>query len=131
MAENISDLSRSVSDALTGEYARKRITQDEIAARSGMSVWTLQKKLRGRAPISATDLVVIAQAIGVDPAKVLTDAMREVGLDAATDMSDAPVSLDAHRARRTPADMDEHEMEGLRSAANTDPEHEEDEPDPA
>ncbi|MGO3650464.1 helix-turn-helix domain-containing protein [Agrococcus casei] len=129
MPENISDLSRAVSDVLTGEYAKKRLTQDELATRTEMSVWTLQKKLRGRSPVSATDLVVIAQAIGVDPAEVLTEAMADAGLTPNAEVSEVPASLDAHRKNRTPADMPEAEWEGLSSAANTDPEIGLDEPE--
>ena len=129
MPENISNLSRALSDVLTGEYAKKRLTQDELAARSEMSVWTLQKKLRGRSPVSAPDLVVIAQAIGVDPAEVLTEAMADAGITEGDGVSEVPVSLDAHRRNRTPADMEEEEWEGLSNAAGTDPELEQDEPE--
>lgn len=94
MPENISDLSRAVSDVLTGEYAKKRLTQDELATRTEMSVWTLQKKLRGRSPVSATDLVVIAQAIGVDPAGVLTEAMADAGLTPNAEVSEVRDLLD-------------------------------------
>lgn len=127
MPENISDLSHAVSNKLTGAYAEKRLTQETVAERAGMSIWTVQKKLRGRSPVSVTDLVVLAQAIGVEPSHILDEAMKEVGLESA--MSDVPVSLDAHRQRRTPATMTEDEMEDVSNAANTDPEHQADEPE--
>lgn len=132
MAENISDLSRALSDILTGEYSKKRQTQEELAARAEMSIWTLQKKLRGRAPISATDLVVISQAIGVDPAKVLDEAIEMAGmtLTDAVAMSEQPVSLDAHREKKNVADMSVDEIESMRKkAATSDDDLDKDEPD--
>ena len=121
MAENITALSRAISDILTGEYSKKRLTQDEIAERAEMSIWTLQKKLRGRAPITATDLVVISQAIGVEPGKVLDEAIGMAGmsLDDAVALSDQPVSLDAHREKKNVADMSVDEIESMRKKAAT------------
>lgn len=125
MAENITPISRAISDVLTGAYARKRITQEQIANDAGMPLVTVQKKLRGRAPVSATDLVVLSKVIGVDPAKMLQDALDEL---AEREKSEAPVSLDAHRKKK-PSEMTDEELEGVPSAANTDPEIGHDEPD--
>lgn len=78
MREQITPLSRAISDVLTGAYAKKRLTQEELAERAEMSIWTLQKKLKGRSHITATDLVLISRAIGVDPAAVLNEAISDV-----------------------------------------------------
>lgn len=118
-------ISQAVSDVLTGYYNRKRLTQEVVAERAGMSVVTLQKKLKGRAPISATDLVILANAIGVDPAKVLNEAIEEAA------GSEPPASLDDQRKKKKPSEMTDTELEGVPSAANTDPEIGHDEPDPA
>ena len=126
MTEQVTPISRAVSDALTGAYASKRLTQDEIATRAGMSIWTLQKKLRGRSPISATDLVVISEAIGVDPAELLDDVLRKLNTRAE---SEGVTSMPGYRRRKTPAEMTFAELERERSAANTDPEIGFDEPD--
>lgn len=128
MAEQVTDISRAVSDKLTGAYASKRLTQDEIAERAQMSIWTLQKKLRGRAPISATDLVVIAQAIGVSPAKILNEALEELE-EQKLAASEGVASIADQRRKKSPATMTDAELEGERSAANTDPEIGYDEPD--
>lgn len=126
MAETVTPISQAISDALTGAYARKRLTQEQIADRANMSLVTLQKKLRGRSPISATDLVVLAQAIGVDPAKVLDDALEDVNA-----ASEGVVSLSEHRRKKSPAEMTDEELDAFdgESAANTDPEMGHDEPD--
>lgn len=128
MAENISEISRALSDVLTGAYARKRLTQEQIAATTEMPLVTVQKKLRGRSPISATDLVVLSRAIGVDPAKVLQEALNEVS-EAERLTSEGVASISEHRRRKTPAEMTEEELERERSAANTDPDINGDEPD--
>lgn len=120
MAEQVTDISRAVSDRLTGAYASKRLTQEEIADRTQMSIWTLQKKLRGRAPITATDLVVIAQAIGVSPAKILTDALEDLEEQK---MSRGVANI-ADQRRKKPSEMTEEELDAFNGeqAASTDPE---------
>ena len=124
MAETVTPISQAISDVLTGAYARKRLTQEQIADRANMSLVTLQKKLRGRSPISATDLVVLAQAIGVDPAKVLEDALEDMNA-----ASEGVASIADQRRKKSPAEMTDAELESERSAANTDPEIGYDEPD--
>lgn len=128
MAEKVTEISRALSDVLTGAYARKRLTQEQIASATDMPVVTVQKKLRGRSPISATDLVVISHAIGVDPAKILNEALEELEEQKAA-ASEGVVSISDHRRKKTPADMTDDELEGERNAANTDPEIGYDEPD--
>lgn len=128
MAEQVTPISRAISDVLTGAYSRKRLTQEEIADRANMSIWTLQKKLRGRAPITATDLVVLSEAIGVSPSKMLEDALEEVA-EQERQTSEGVVSISEHRRRKTPAEMTEEELERERSAANTDDEIGRDEPE--
>ena len=128
MSPEQTPISRAISDVLTGYYSRRRLTQDLVAERAEMSIFTLQKKLKGKAPITATDLVVLSAAIGVEPETVLAEAMKEVAA-----MSDAPPTIEAHVARKRAAaadltgkDVDER---GQPHAANVDPEHERDDPD--
>lgn len=128
MADNITPISRAISDVLTGAYARKRLTQEQIANATDMPLVTVQKKLRGRAPISATDLVVLSNAIGVNPAKMLEDAMADLA-EQEKQVSEGVASISDQRRKKMPADMSFEELEGERSAANTDPEIGHDEPD--
>lgn len=121
-------VSRVSGDVLTGYYKRKRLNQEEVAERSGIPLVSLQKKLRGKAPITATDFVVIARAIGVEPAEVMAEVMKDVAR-IEQETSEGVVNLTEHRRRKTPAEMTEEEMEGERSAANTDPDADRDEPD--
>ena len=130
-------ISQTISDILTGYYNRKRMTQEDVAARSGMSVVTVQKKLKGKAPITATDLVILSQAIGVDPTVVLAEAIKENPEGGANPrpaptpppVSEPPVSLTDHRQKKSLAEMTDEELEGELSVANTDPEIGLDEPD--
>ena len=126
MRETVTPISAALSDVLTGAYARKRVTQQDIADRADMSLVTVQKKLRGRSPISATDLVVLSRAIGVDPASVLTDALDE--LDSRTSVS--PVIIPEQWRKKRPSEMTEGELDVFEgaSAANTDDELGHDEP---
>ena len=130
MADNITPISRAISDVLTGAYARKRLTQEQIASATDMPLVTVQKKLRGRAPISATDLVMLSNAIGVSPAKMLEDAMADLA-EQERQASEGIANISDQRRKKTPADMTFDELERERSAANTDPEIRHDEHDPA
>ena len=135
MAEQMTSISRAISDILTGAYNKKRLTQEVVAERAGMSVWTLQKKLKARAPISATDLVVLSLAIGVKP----TDVLQEAILDAEflemqneqAQMSEGVANIAEQRRKKRPSEMTEEELDAFEgeSAANTDPELGFDEPE--
>lgn len=126
MASEQHEISRALSDVFTGLYRKKRMTQDVFAARAEMSLVTLQKKLKANSPITATDLVLMSRALGVDPKDVLDEAMSDLAGGEA--LSEAPISLDAHRAKK-PADMTEEEIAGLKGVAGYDIELEEDEPE--
>lgn len=122
----------AAADVLTGYYKRARMTQQQLADAAEMSITSLQKKLKGNAPVTATDLVVLSRAIGVDAADVMAEIMKEIAKRERRDndgVSEVPVSLDAHRRNRTPAEMTEEEMEGVPNAAGTDPELGYDEPE--
>jgi transcriptional regulator with XRE-family HTH domain len=130
MSEKVTPISRAISDVLTGAYARKRLTQEELSQRTGIPLVTLQKKLRGRSPISATDLVVIAEAIGVQPPKMLEEAMQELVDQADSGTSAAVASILDQRQKKTPAEMTDDELEAIqKKAAINDTELEQDESD--
>lgn len=129
MSPNQPLISRIAADVLTGYYKRKRLTQEELAERSDIPLPTLQKKLKGNAPITATDLVMLSRAIGIDPAKVMTEIVEETELEERR-VSEGIASLAEQRfKKKTPATMTDDELEGEQSAANNDPEHWEDEPE--
>lgn len=113
-------MSRALSAVLTGYYQRRRLTQSALARMTGMSEVSLQKKLDGKAPITATDLVIIAGAIGVDPGEVVAEAKKDLGLSA--------LGIKVDGTMKRPSEMTAEELEALRSAAIRDSELENDEP---
>lgn len=124
-----SPISQAVSDILTGYYNRKRLTQEAVAKKAGMSIVTLQKKLKANAPITTTDLVILSRAIGVDPAKVIEEAEAEVAeREKLASVGVASIS-DQRQKKKSSAEMTDEELEGVPSAANTDPELGHDEPE--
>lgn len=137
MPEQITPISRAISDILTGAYMKKRLTQDVVAERADMSIWTLQKKLKARAPISATDLVILATAIGVDPAKVLEEAMEDVATAEKLASEGIPTISNQRQKKakapmgKRPSEMTEEELDAFEGeqAANRDPEIGHDEPE--
>lgn len=129
MPEQITPISRAISDILTGAYMKKRLTQDVIAERANMSIWTLQKKLKARAPITATDLVVLAKVIGVDPGDVLAEAIDDV--EQAEKLMSAGIPTITGQRKKRPSEMTEEELDAFEGeqAANRDPEIGYDEPE--
>ncbi|WP_315637298.1 MULTISPECIES: hypothetical protein [Microbacterium] len=130
MAEQISPISRAISDVLTGAYMKKRLTQDVVAERAQMSIWTLQKKLKARAPITATDLVILSTAIGVKPGDVLEEAMADVAHEER--LASEGIRTIAEQARKKrPSEMTEEELDAFdgEAAANTHPDLGHDEPE--
>ena len=76
----ITPLSLKVGDLLRGAYNAARMNQATLAERSGIAPGTLQKKLAGKAPITTTDLVLIAGAIpDTDAGKILEEAVALLG----------------------------------------------------
>lgn len=123
-------ISRAVSDILTGAYNKKRLTQEVVAERAGMSVWTLQRKLKAKAPITATDLVILSKAIGVSPAEVIEEAQRDV--EHAEKLVSAGIpTITEQRFKKRPSEMTEEELDAFEGeqAANRDPEIGHDEPE--
>jgi len=130
MAEQISPISRAISDVLTGAYMKKRLTQDVVAERAQMSIWTLQKKLKARAPITATDLVILSKAIGVKPGDVLEEAMADLAHEER--LASEGIRTIAEQARKKrPSEMTEEELDAFdgEAAANTHPDLGHDEPE--
>lgn len=123
-------ISRVAADVLTGYYKRKRLTQEEVAERAGLPLTSLQKKLKGNAPITATDLVMIARAIGVDPVEVMAEVMKDAE-QAEAQMSEGVASIAEQRRKKRPSEMTEEELDAFDGgqAANTDPEIGHDEPE--
>jgi|SRR5690606_22799691 len=124
--------SLAAADVLTGFYKRARMNQQEFAAAASMSITSLQKKLKGNAPITATDLVELSRALELDPVEVMDEVMKALAKmeKAAQDaVSEVPASLEAHRKKKV-SEMSIEEIESQqRKAAINDAELDEPEPE--
>jgi transcriptional regulator with XRE-family HTH domain len=125
----ITPLSIKVGDLITSAYSGARIdgvrmTQGDLAERAGYSTVTLQKKLAGKAPITATDLVILAAAIpGASAGEIIETAVAQLGgyqtlLSAATGSN--ITQLRKHPRDMTAAELDAYQ--GDRAAHAFDPE---------
>lgn len=118
-----------------------KVIDDEADARGGrvaLAEWTglseqsINRRARGEVSYTVKELETIAARLGIPSGELVERALaRFGGMEKllAEHVSEAPVSLEAHRTRRTPAEMTEEEMEGLSNAANTDPDIDRDEPE--
>jgi transcriptional regulator with XRE-family HTH domain len=116
----ITPLSIKVGDLLTGAYNEARMNQVKLAQLTGMSTVTLQKKLAGKAPISTTDLALIAGAIpGVEAGTILETAISRVGGYKALLSEATSTTEDADRSRKQAGAraMTTEQIEGLTNHA--------------
>jgi transcriptional regulator with XRE-family HTH domain len=116
----ITPLSIKVGDLLTGAYNEARMNQVKLAQLTGMSTVTLQKKLAGKAPISTTDLALIAGAIpGVEAGTILETAISRLGGYKALLSEATSTTEDADRRRKQAGAraMTTEQIEGLTNHA--------------
>jgi transcriptional regulator with XRE-family HTH domain len=66
---------------IRGELARRRMTQVELAAASGLGEVPLNRRLRGHVPLSLPDVDAIAAALGVPPSALLDPPVRPVPVE--------------------------------------------------
>lgn len=57
-----------VAAEVRAQLARQRITQQELAAATGLSQASISERLRGKTPFTTDDLERISEALGVHPA---------------------------------------------------------------
>ena len=113
-----------------------------IASLLGVSPKTIDRRVLGNGSYTVKEVALVADALKMTYDEIVNLALRKYADGSVEDgvrkliseeglhlVSDAPASLDAHRKKKTPAEMTEDEMESERSAANTDPEIGFDEPD--
>lgn len=123
-----SDFDVRLGNVIRAKRTKIRMSQNELADASGIAMSNLQRRENGKIEITVSEIKRIAEALGVPAHELVDEALKDFGgmdklIAEHVGVSEAPVSLDAHRQRnRTPADMTEEEWEELDSAANTDPE---------
>lgn len=60
-----------IAAELRAERARRGLTQLELAERSGVSVWTVQRLERAKRRANAGQLVALAKVLDIEPAKFM------------------------------------------------------------
>lgn len=114
---------QAAADVLEGARNEKRLTQEQVAAASGIPLVTLQRALSGKTALKVGPFLAICAAIGVDPGEIMarvTNRAKELSVVADTNVI---------QLRPKPVEeMTVEEIEGIeRYAANRDPEASEDE----
>lgn len=133
------DLNSAVGDALRGEYKKRNLRLEDVAAASGIPYSTLRKKIAGDSPIFAGEVVVVAQVIGdlsgipIDrgAAGVIDDAIKLAGgVDRLmSEVRSTTDELATKRKQREAATMPVGSLEEQdQRAATRDPEMDTDEP---
>lgn len=64
---------------LKGEYKKRSLRLEDIAAVARIPYGTLRKKIAGQSPIFAGELIRVAAAIGVPAGKVMDEAVEMYG----------------------------------------------------
>lgn len=133
--KELSDFDACLGKVVRSKRVKAGLSREELSAVTGIPPSNLKRREAGVNEITASELKRIAAVVGVSAADMADEALKDYGgmdklIAEHVGMSEAPVSLDAHRKRRTPADMTEEEWEEISNAANTDPEIGRDEPDP-
>jgi hypothetical protein len=129
----------SVIDGL----AKSRGGRPWLATLADWSEGTVERRVTGRTEFTVKELEVVARALHTTPAEIVSQALRAYASGSEQDgidkllreegaVSEAPVSLNDQRRKarsKRPSEMTLDELEGERSAANTDPEIGHDEPE--
>lgn len=125
-----------VGQYIEGAMKRRGMRQEDLAAATGIAKTLIGRIIRGTRPVTVLEFEVIAGVVNYPAGQLLADALEEYGgMDkllaehAPSEVASTVDDLAKKRESRT-GEIDVDEYEG-RSAANVDPEHERDEPDPA
>lgn len=60
-----------VAAAVRAEMARRRVTQQTVADRLGITQMSVSRRLRGLTPFTAGEVLMVADLLGVDPATLM------------------------------------------------------------
>lgn len=114
---------QAAADVLEGARKEKRMTQDQVAEKSGIPLVTLQRALSGKTAIKIGTFLTICSAIGIDPGEIMARVTRR-----GEELSVVPDTNVIQLRSKKVEDMTVGEIESIqRYAANRDPEANEDE----
>ena len=120
-------INQATSRALRGVMEESDLQQKTWAQKSGISLTVVQKLLSGNQSVKVPQLLALAHASKFTPEEVMERINRAV----ARAMSDLPANVTEIRPNRPPKDGAQEDFDDQAKAANFDPEHEQDEHDPA
>jgi len=128
----------AIVNELKALRAKRDLTVEQLAERSGITFGTLRNILRGNIDVQVADLLLIAKTLDSSVLQVISDAFRDIGGEDVA-LSDVRSIVEARRRsgdelarkrqQKAAAEMSVEELEGQRSAATKDPELDTDEPD--
>jgi transcriptional regulator with XRE-family HTH domain len=116
-------INEATSAVLRGVMEESGLQQKSWASASGLSLTVVQKLLSGNQSVKVPQLLALAHSSKLSADEI----MERIDKAVARAVSEMPVSLDAHRAKK-PADMSNEEIDELAGAAVHDIENEGDEP---
>lgn len=123
-------INQALADVLSGAYRKARLSRDDIAERTGISVSTINRYMNGKVDIPSKSFQRVAEAIGRPADELYGEALR----DAERLAEDARVSeaQGNNVTRLHPRQMSPEELDRLtidHAATEIDPESETDETD--
>lgn len=114
---------QATADVLEGARKERRMTQDQVAEKSGIPLVTLQRALSGKTSIKIGTFLTICSAIGIDPGEIMARITKR-----SEELSVVPDTNVIQLRSKKVEDMTVGEIESIqRYAANRDPEANEDE----
>lgn len=72
-----SSTQQAIAGAVRAAMARRKCSQKSLRTALGWSVSFLGRRVSGEVDFSVSELVAVAQAIGVDPAELLSSAVAD------------------------------------------------------
>jgi transcriptional regulator with XRE-family HTH domain len=118
-------INQALADVLSGAYRKARITRDDIAERTGISVSTINRYMNGKVDMPSKSFQRIAEAIGRPADALYAEALRDAE-QLAEDARVSEASAD-NVTRLHPRHMSAEELDRLNidhAATGIDPESE-------
>lgn len=124
MERKASALSAALGAVVRGRYRKAGISQETLAARSGLTLTTVQRLVAGKAEFDVDQMYGIAEALSTTPSALIAEAERDLRPIGLSDVSSTPISI--HTKRSELFELTTQEIEAMNAAANRDPQSRED-----
>lgn len=133
--KKLSDFDKRLGTVVRSKRVKADLTRAQLAELTGIPEANLKRRETGANEITVSEIKRIAEALGVPAHKLVDEALEDFGgmdklIAEHVGMSEAPVSLEAHREKKkSVADMTVDEIESMQKAATSDDDLDKDEPD--